>query len=231
MVFKKKIFFPCLVLFFLILLVSSFYLKRRPLLAEMSTSPKIIVGFVSSMPEEDLESVESARNGLKISGGGTNSFELKSINIFHSLRETRNAKFLKFIKKEKPNAIVAYVKNASELLDLATTAEEQKVVLINLRYLKNLDQKFEHVFYVNPTPESVGQTLAAFVSKTLRLRKLAILRDTDDVLSVQFTNAFSEGFMATRGKIVSNLSFRGTAAGFGPQFKIIQKISRYKLHK
>ncbi len=169
---------------------------------------------ITDLQKDNSEKIRQLESGIKVGLLPASNADL----ILTSVTEIEKI----ITAKKAPTAIFAHVSDKDLLIKLVKSLNSIPIIVLNQVEVPGTAGK--SVFYIAPSAETLGKVLANFTTTKLRQKKICVLQNTDDKLSTSFVKAFVDSSLSSRGKVLSNVSFRGLTMGFGPQFKMIQNF-------
>ncbi|MBC7690178.1 MAG: ABC transporter substrate-binding protein [Methylotenera sp.] len=128
----------------------------------------------------------------------------------------------KLINQNNVSAILGEVAS-SRSLAMAPIAQQNKVLMITPSSTNpKVTEQGDHIFRVCFIDPFQGTVMAKFATETLKLKKVAILRDVKNDYSVGLANYFKETFVKAGGTIVVDQSYSAGDIDFKSQLTAIR---------
>jgi branched-chain amino acid transport system substrate-binding protein len=201
--------------------------------APAPVSDKILIGHVASMTGEQATFGASTDNGIKLAiaeqnkKGGVKGkqIELKTLDDQGKPEEAAVAA-TRLITQDKVALIIGEVAS-SRSLAIAPIADANQVPQItptstNPKVTKDGDKTRPYVFRVCFIDPFQGTVMAKFASETLKVKKVAIMRDVGNDYSVGLADFFIKSFKGAGGEIIADLSYKDGDQDFKAQLTAIK---------
>jgi len=193
---------------------------------------EILIGEYGSLTGEDATFGTSTKNGIDIAvdeinaAGGILGKKVRVIVEDDQGRpEEAQIVVTKLITKDKVVAVLGEVAS-SRTLAAAPVAQQYGVPMISPSSTNvEVTRKGDYIFRVCFLDPFQGYVMAKFTAETLKLTKVAILRDIENDYSVGLANAFAENFKKMGGAIVGDESYSAGDTDFNAQLTSIKAKS------
>ena len=190
---------------------------------------EIVIGEYGSLTGEDATFGTSTRNGIDIAvdevnkAGGVLGKTIRVIVEDDQGRpEEAQTVVTKLITKDKVVALLGEVAS-SRSLAAAPVAQQNGIPMISPSSTNvEITRKGDYIFRVCFLDPFQGYVMAKFVTDTLKLTKVAVLRDIKSDYSVGLANAFIENFKKMGGTIVGDESYSAGDTDFNAQLTSIK---------
>jgi len=194
---------------------------------------KILVGHVGSMSGSEATFGQSTDNGIRLAaeqwnargGIGGRTIEVKTYDSQGKPEEAAVAA-TRLLVNDKVNVLLGEVAS-SRSLAMAPVADERQVPMItpsstNPRVTKEGGKVRPFVFRVCFIDPFQGTVMAKFARDTLKISKVAILRDVGNDYSVGLADFFQDKFRQLGGEIVTDQSYKAGDQDFKAQLTAIK---------
>jgi branched-chain amino acid transport system substrate-binding protein len=201
--------------------------------APAPVSDKILIGHVASMTGNEATFGSSTDNGIKLAieeqnkKGGIKGKQLalKTLDDQGKPEEAAVAA-TRLITQDKVAVIIGEVAS-SRSLAIAPIADANQVPQItptstNPRVTKDGEKTRPYVFRVCFIDPFQGTVMAKFATETLKVKKVAVLRDVGNDYSVGLADFFAKGFKGMGGEIIADLSYKAGDQDFKAQLTAIK---------
>jgi branched-chain amino acid transport system substrate-binding protein len=197
-----------------------------------ASAEEILIGEYGSLTGEDATFGSSTKNGIDIAvdeinaAGGLLGKKVRVIvEDDQGKPEEAQTVVTKLITKDKVVAVLGEVAS-SRSLAAAPVAQQYNVPMISPSSTNvEVTRKGDYIFRVCFLDPFQGYVMAKFATNTLKLTKLAILRDIKSDYSVGLANAFIENFKKMGGTIVGDESYSAGDTDFNAQLTSIKAKS------
>jgi branched-chain amino acid transport system substrate-binding protein len=197
-----------------------------------ASAEEILIGEYGSLTGEDATFGSSTKNGIDIAvdeinaAGGLLGKKVRVIVEDDQGRpEEAQTVVTKLITKDKVVAVLGEVAS-SRSLAAAPVAQQYNVPMISPSSTNvEVTRKGDYIFRVCFLDPFQGYVMAKFATNTLKLTKVAILRDIKSDYSVGLANAFIENFKKMGGTIVGDESYSAGDTDFNAQLTSIKAKS------
>jgi branched-chain amino acid transport system substrate-binding protein len=204
--------------------------------AGASGDAPILIGHVASLTGDQATFGESTDNGIKLALAEANAkggvrgrkLALKTYDDQGKAEEAAVAA-TRLITTDKIVLLLGEVAS-SRSLAVAPIAESYKVPQItpastNPKVTKDGDRTRPYVFRVCFIDPFQGTVIAKFARETLKVGRVAVLRDVGNDYSVGLADFFSKKLVELGGTVVADLSFKGGDTDFKAQLTAIRKAN------
>ncbi len=230
--FKKSNLFGATAFAFAIALSAVSGCKKREAPTTASTAPtgpEIIVGEVGSMTGSEATFGKSTHQGIVLAfekinaAGGVKGKKFKLITLDDQGKPDEAATAVtKLITQDKIVALLGEVAS-SRSLAMAPIAQSNKVPMITPSSTNpKVTEQGDYIFRVCFIDPFQGTVMAKFASDTLKIKKVAILRDVKNDYSVGLADYFKSTFEKSGGKIVLDQSYSAGDMDFKSQLTAIR---------
>jgi branched-chain amino acid transport system substrate-binding protein len=193
---------------------------------------EILIGEYGSLTGEDATFGISTKNGIDIAvdeinaAGGILGKKVRVIvEDDQSKPEEANVVVTKLITKDKVVAVLGEVASSRSIAG-AQVAQQYSVPMISPSSTNvEVTRKGDYIFRVCFLDPFQGYVMAKFATSTLKLTKVAVLRDIKSDYSVGLANAFIENFQKMGGTIVGDESYSAGDTDFNAQLTSIKAKS------
>ena len=190
---------------------------------------EILIGEYGSLTGEDATFGTSTKNGIDIAVDEINAAAGllgKKVRVIveddQGKAEEANIVVTKLITKDKVVAVLGEVAS-SRSLAAAPVAQQYSVPMISPSSTNvEVTRKGDYVFRVCFLDPFQGFVMAKFATNTLKMTKVAILRDIKSDYSVGLANAFIDNFKKMGGTIVGDESYSAGDTDFNAQLTSIK---------
>lgn len=215
------------------MLLASVFLGVSGCSKKNSTSPEngefIVVGEVGSMTGNEATFGISTHNGITLAfeqinaAGGVKGKKLKVIALDNQGKPEEAATAVtKLITQDKVVAILGEVAS-SRSLAMAPIAQANKIPMISPSSTNpKVTEQGDYIFRVCFIDPFQGTVMAKFASETLKIKRVAILRDVRNDYSVGLADFFKETFTKNGGQIVTDVSYSAGDIDFKSQLTAIR---------
>ena len=194
-----------------------------------AAAEEILIGEYGSLTGEDATFGTSTKNGIDIAVDEINAAAGllgKKVRVIveddQGKAEEANIVVTKLITKDKVVAVLGEVAS-SRSLAAAPVAQQYSVPMISPSSTNvEVTRKGDYVFRVCFLDPFQGFVMAKFATTTLKMTKVAILRDIKSDYSVGLANAFIENFKKMGGTIVGDESYSAGDTDFNAQLTSIK---------
>jgi branched-chain amino acid transport system substrate-binding protein len=197
-----------------------------------ASAEEILIGEYGSLTGEDATFGTSTKSGIDIAvdeinaAGGLLGKKVRVI-VEDDQGKPEEAQIVvtKLITKDKVVAVLGEVAS-SRSIAAAPVAQQYSVPMISPSSTNvEVTKKGDYVFRVCFLDPFQGYVMAKFATNTLKLTKVAILRDIKSDYSVGLANAFIENFKKMGGTIVGDESYSAGDVDFNAQLTSIKAKS------
>ena len=194
-----------------------------------TTAGEIVIGEYGSLTGENATFGQSTKNGIDIAveeinkAGGILGKQVRVIVEDDQGRpEEAQTVATKLITKDKVVALLGEVASSNSIA-AAPVAQQNQIPMISPSSTNiEVTRKGDFIFRVCFLDPFQGYVMAKFTSNTLKLTKVAVLRDIKQDYSVGLANAFIENFKKMGGMIVADESYSGSDTDFNAQLTSIK---------
>ena len=199
---------------------------------DTAPTEEIVIGEYGSLTGEDATFGTSTKNGIEIAvdeinaAGGLLGKKVRVI-VEDDQGKAEEAQIVvtKLITKDKVVAVLGEVAS-SRSLAAAPVAQQYGVPMISPSSTNvEVTRKGDYIFRVCFLDPFQGLVMAKFATNTLKLTKVAVLRDIKSDYSVGLANAFIENFKNMGGTIVGDESYSAGDTDFNAQLTSIKARS------
>lgn len=193
-------------------------------------SKKVVIGFFGALTGPEATFGISSRDGITLAieeinkNGGLfdKTVELKFYDTLGTTEEAR-ASVEKLITLDQVVAILGEVASTRSLAG-APIAQKHKIPMISPSSTNPLvTQKGNYIFRVCFIDPFQGEVMAKFAYKSLKLRKAAILRDTQSDYSMGLADYFIKTFQGLGGSIVADENYIAGDVEFQSQLSKVKE--------
>lgn len=208
--------------------------KKAPVDGDASTSAATVsdvikIGEVGSMTGSEATFGTSTHNGIELAvkklndAGGIKGKKIEIISLDDQGKPEEAATAVtKLITQDGVNAILGEVAS-SRSLAMAPIAQNYKVPMISPSSTNpKVTEQGDYIFRVCFIDPFQGTVMAKFALETLKLKKVAILRDVKNDYSVGLADFFTETFKKGGGEIVMDQSYSAGDMDFKSQLTSIR---------
>ncbi|HET9220582.1 MAG TPA: ABC transporter substrate-binding protein [Terriglobia bacterium] len=190
---------------------------------------EIVIGEYGSLTGEDATFGGSTKNGIEIAvdevnaAGGLLGKKVRVI-VEDDQGKAEEAQIVvtKLITKDRVVAVLGEVAS-SRSLAAAPVAQQYGVPMISPSSTNvEVTRKGDYIFRVCFLDPFQGYVMAKFATNTLKITKVAVLRDIKSDYSVGLANAFIENFQKMGGTIVGDESYSAGDTDFNAQLTSIK---------
>ncbi len=190
---------------------------------------EIVIGEVGSMTGSEATFGTSTHNGIELAVkqinavGGVKGKKLRIVSLDDQGKPEEAATAVtKLITQDKVTAILGEVAS-SRSLAMAPIAQQYKIPMITPSSTNpKVTEQGDHIFRVCFIDPFQGTVMAKFALETLKLKKVAILRDVKNDYSVGLADYFTETFKKGGGEIVVDQSYSAGESDFKSQLTAIR---------
>lgn len=194
-----------------------------------AAASEIVVGEVGSMTGGEATFGTSTHNGIVLAfekvnaAGGLNGKKFRSIALDDQGKPEEAATAVtKLITQDKVVAILGEVAS-SRSLAMAPIAQQHKVPMITPSSTNpKVTEQGDFIFRVCFIDPFQGTVMAKFAAETLKLKKVAILRDVKNDYSVGLADFFTQTFKKSGGEILIDQSYSAGDMDFKSQLTAIR---------
>jgi branched-chain amino acid transport system substrate-binding protein len=198
-------------------------------LAGTSLGQTIRIGEVGSMSGSEATFGISTHEGLQLAikeqnaKGGIKGRKIELISLDDQGKpEEAAVATTKLITQDKVMAIVGEVAS-SRSLAMAPIAQKHKIPMVSPSSTNpKVTEVGDYIFRVCFIDPFQGSVMAKFASDTLKVKKVAILRDVKSDYSVGLSNFFTDAFKKSGGEIVVDQSYSSGEVDFNSQLTSIR---------
>lgn len=191
---------------------------------------KITIGFFGSLTGQDATFGISSKNGITMAleetnqaGGILGKPVVLRYYDTHASAEEAKLSVERLIKVDEVVAVLGEVASTRSLAG-APIAQKFKIPMITPSSTNpEITKKGDYIFRVCFIDPFQGEVMAKFAFNSLKLRKAAILRDTQSEYSMGLANYFITTFTKLGGTIVADENYIGGDVDFLPQLLKISK--------
>lgn len=174
-------------------------------------SKQVVVGFFGALTGPEATFGLSSRNGIMLAieeinkSGGLlgKTVELKFYDTLGTNEEARNS-IEKLISLDRVVAVLGEVASSRSLAGAPIAQKHQIPMVTPSSTNPSVTQKGNYIFRVCFIDPFQGEVMAKFAYKSLKLRKAAILRDTQSEYSMGLADYFIKTFQGLGGTIVAD---------------------------
>lgn len=190
----------------------------------------IKIGEVGSLTGNEATFGTSTHNGIELAikeqnaEGGIHGKKIQLVTMDNQGKPEEAATAVtKLITQEKVIAILGEVAS-SRSIAMAPIAQQYKIPMISPSSTNpQVTQLGDHIFRVCFIDPFQGQVMAKFALESLKVKKVAILRDVRNDYSVGLANFFTETFTKGGGEIVVDQSYSAGDVDFKAQLTAIRE--------
>ena len=196
---------------------------------DTASTEEIVIGEYGSLTGEDATFGTSTKNGIEIAvdevnaAGGILGKKVRVI-VEDDQGKAEEAQIVvtKLITKDRVVAVLGEVAS-SRSLAAAPVAQQYGVPMISPSSTNvEVTRKGDYIFRVCFLDPFQGYVMAKFATSTLKITKVAVLRDIKSDYSVGLANAFIENFQKMGGTIVGDESYSAGDTDFNAQLTSIK---------
>ena len=210
------------------LLVSILLALSFGLVACTKKSDELVIGEFGSLTGNEATFGQSTNKGIRMafdelnSAGGIKGKKLKLITYDNQGKQDESAAVVKrLITQDKALAIIGEVAS-SRSLAAAPIAQQYKVPMISPSSTNpKVTQVGDYIFRICFIDTFQGYVMAKFMTDTLKLKKVAILRDVSDY-SMGLADNFAKEVKAMGGEVIIDLSYGTNDIDFKAQLTQIK---------
>jgi branched-chain amino acid transport system substrate-binding protein len=201
----------------------------NPAGGDVAPTEEIVIGEYGSLTGEDATFGTSTKNGIEIAvdeinaAGGLLGKKVRVI-VEDDQGKAEEAQIVvtKLITKDRVVAVLGEVAS-SRSLAAAPVAQQYGVPMISPSSTNvEVTRRGDYIFRVCFLDPFQGFVMAKFATNTLKITKVAVLRDIKSDYSVGLANAFIENFQKMGGKIVGDESYSAGDTDFNAQLTSIK---------
>ena len=197
-----------------------------------SSADEIVIGEYGSLTGDQATFGISTRNGIDIAvdeinaAGGVLGKKIRVIVEDDQGRaEEANVVVTKLITKDKVVAVLGEVASSNSLA-AAPVAQQNGIPMISPSSTNpEVTKKGDYIFRVCFLDPFQGYVMAKFATGTLKMTKVAVLRDIKNDYSIGLADAFIENFKKMGGTIVADQSYSAGDTDFNAQLTAIKAKS------
>jgi branched-chain amino acid transport system substrate-binding protein len=195
-------------------------------------SDKIVIGFFGALTGTEATFGVSSKNGITLAleelnvGGGLlgKKVELRAYDTLGSLDETKLS-VERLIKTDQVVAVIGEVASSRSLV-AAPIAQIHKIPMVTPSSTNpEITQVGDYIFRVCFIDPFQGEVMAKFAFHSLKLKRAAVLRDTQSQYSVGLANYFIKTFTSLGGTILADEKYISGDVDFQSQLLKIRKKS------
>jgi len=199
-------------------------------------SDVILIGHVASLTGSEATFGDSTDKGIKMAveeqnkAGGVKGkqIQVKTLDDQGKPEEAAQAA-TNLIVNDKVNMIIGEVAS-SRSLAIAPIADANKIPQItptstNPRVTMDGDKVRPYVFRVCFIDPFQGTVMAKYATETMKVKKVAVLRDVGNDYSVGLANFFEDTFKKLGGEIVTDQSYKAGDQDFKAQLTAIRELN------
>ena len=217
----------------LFLTVASFFVnactKKQDAESTSKAADEIVIGEVGSITGSEATFGISTRDGIELAvkqvnaSGGLLGKKVRVIVMDNQSKADESATVMsKLITQDNVVAVLGEVAS-SRSLAMAPIAQNNKVPMITPSSTNSkVTQVGDHIFRVCFIDEFQGLVMAKFARQSLKLKRVAILREVSSDYSVGLSNVFAEQFKQMGGEIVVDQSYATKDVDFKSQLTAIK---------
>ena len=199
------------------------------LISAPAIADTIKIGEVGSMTGSEATFGVSTHEGIQLAikeqnaKGGIKGKKIELISLDNQGKPEEAAiATTKLITQDKVVAILGEVAS-SRSLAMAPIAQQNKVPMVSPSSTNpKVTEVGDYIFRVCFIDPFQGSVMAKFASETLKVKKVAILRDVKSDYSVGLSNYFTEAFKKAGGEIVVDQSYSSGEVDFNSQLTSIR---------
>lgn len=189
----------------------------------------LLVGVVGSLTGNEATFGQSTQNGINLAfeqinaAGGVKGKKLKAISLDDQGKPEEAATAVtKLINQDKVLAILGEVAS-SRSLAMAPIAQANKIPMISPSSTNpKVTEQGDYIFRVCFIDPFQGTVMAKFATETLKIKRVAVLRDIRNDYSVGLADFFKSHFTQNGGEIVTDLSYSAGDIDFKSQLTAIR---------
>ena len=189
-----------------------------------SSADEIVIGEYGSLTGGQATFGISTRNGIDIAvdeinaAGGVLGKKVRVIvEDDQGKAEEANVVVTKLITKDKVVAVLGEVASSNSLA-AAPVAQQNGIPMISPSSTNpEVTKKGDYIFRVCFLDPFQGYVMAKFATSTLKMTKVAVLRDIKNDYSIGLADAFIENFQKMGGTIVADESYSAGDTDFNAQ--------------
>lgn len=193
-------------------------------------SKQVVVGFFGALTGPEATFGISSRNGIMLAieeinkSGGLlgKTVELKFYDTLGTNEEARNS-IEKLISLDHVVAVLGEVASSRSLAGAPIAQKYQIPMISPSSTTPSLTQKGNYIFRVCFIDPFQGEVMAKFAYKSLKLKKAAILRDTQSEYSMGLADYFIKTFQGLGGTIVADEEYVAGDVVFESQLSKIKE--------
>lgn len=197
--------------------------------ADTSSSDEIVIGEYGSLTGDKATFGISTRNGIDMAvdaineAGGVLGKKLRVIVEDDQGRpEEAQTVVTKLITRDNVVAVLGEVASSNSLA-AAPVAQQNQIPMISPSSTNpEVTQKGDYIFRVCFIDPFQGFVMAKFAAESLRIQRVAILRDIKNDYSVGLSDVFTENFTKMGGTIVADESYSAGDTDFNAQLTAIK---------
>lgn len=197
-----------------------------------SSADEIVIGEYGSLTGGQATFGISTRNGIDIAvdeinaAGGVLGKKIRVIvEDDQGKAEEANVVVTKLITKDKVVAVLGEVASSNSLA-AAPVAQQNGIPMISPSSTNpEVTKKGDYIFRVCFLDPFQGYVMAKFATGTLKMTKVAVLRDIKNDYSIGLADAFIENFKKMGGTIVADQSYSAGDPDFNAQLTAIKATS------
>lgn len=192
-------------------------------------SESLLIGTVLSMTGPEATFGTSTLNAIKIvfdrenAAGGINGKKLKLISLDNQSKPEEAAiAITKLITQDKVLAVMGDVAS-SRSIAMAPIAQSNKIPMLSTGATNpKVTQLGDFIFRTSFIDPFQGPVMSKFVLDTLKLKKVAILKDIKNDYSMGLSQFFKEAFVKSGGQVVVEQSYSAGDIDFKAQLTAIR---------
>jgi branched-chain amino acid transport system substrate-binding protein len=197
--------------------------------ARAADTGPIVIGEVGSMTGSEATFGTSTHNGIMLAvkevnaAGGIKGRKVEILSLDDQGKPDEAATAVtKLITQNKVMALLGEVAS-SRSLAMAPIAQKYKIPMISPSSTNpKVTEVGDYIFRVCFLDPFQGSVMAKFATETLKIKKVAILRDVKNDYSVGLANFFTETFKKSGGEIVADVSYSANDVDFKSQLTAIR---------
>lgn len=197
--------------------------------ARAADTGPVLIGEVGSMTGSEATFGTSTHNGIMLAvkevndAGGIKGRKVEIISLDDQGKPDEAATAVtKLITQNKVTAILGEVAS-SRSLAMGPIAQKNKIPMISPSSTNpKVTEVGDYIFRVCFLDPFQGTVMAKFAADTLKVKKVAILRDVKNDYSVGLANFFTEVFKKMGGQIVADVSYSANDIDFKSQLTKIR---------
>lgn len=195
-----------------------------PFASFVKAADEIVVGEVGSLTGGEATFGTSTHKGIELAtkklnaAGGINGKKVKVVTLDDQGKPEEAATAVtKLITQDKVVAILGEVASTRSLA-MAPIAQANKVPMISPSSTNpEVTQKGNYIFRVCFIDPFQGSVMAKFAANSLKVKKVAIMRDIKNDYSIGLAKFFIETFKKAGGEIVADISYASGDVDFKSQ--------------